>query len=89
MAELSLGESKWRMLRRAMKMPRRFRFEDVRSMARIDREYFDWLAARGFVADLGDGWYALTDRGKAASDLGLYEFAAADAEAPAKGKGKT
>jgi hypothetical protein len=68
------------MLRRALKRPKRFRFEDVREMARKDREYFDWLLSCGFVAGLGDGWYALTDRGKAAADLGLYEFTAADAE---------
>jgi hypothetical protein len=80
MAELSLGESKWRMLRLALKKPRRFRFEDVRAMIRKDRENLDWLVARGFVADLSGGSYAITGRGKAAADLGLYEFTTADAE---------
>ena len=91
MAELSLGELKWRMLRYAMRKPKRFRLEDVRPMTRKDRGNLDWLVARAFVAELGGGWYALTDRGKAAADLGLYEFTEADADQkpPAKGKGKT
>ena len=80
MAELSLGELKWRMLRYAMKKPKRFRLEDVRPMTRKDSGNLEWLLARGFVAGLGDGWYALTDRGKAAADLGLYEHTAADAD---------
>jgi hypothetical protein len=88
MAELSMGELKWRMLRLALKKPRRFRFEDVRPMTRKDREHLDWLAARGFVSDLGGGLYAITDRGKAAADLGMYEHQPGDAETPAKGEGK-
>ena len=85
-----MGEWRWRTLRMALRKPRRFRFEDVRELSRYDRDNFDWLLAFGFVADLGGGWYALTDRGKASADLGLYEFTAADARTrvPERPRGK-
>lgn len=73
MAQLSLGEAKWRMLRRVIRM-KRFRYEDCRNMHRFDRDHFDWLVERGFVADAGGGWYEVTDKGKAAADLGFYEI---------------
>ena len=73
MALLSLGESKWRMVRRVLKK-KRFRFEDARNMTRFDRDYFDWLVGNGFFTGVGDGWYESTDRAKKAADLGMYEF---------------
>ncbi|HVL12263.1 MAG TPA: hypothetical protein VM529_06845 [Gemmata sp.] len=48
-------------------------------MHRLDGERFDWLLAHGCFADLGGGWHALTGRGEAAADLGLYEPTPADA----------
>jgi hypothetical protein len=73
MAQLSLGENKWRMLRRVVRK-KRFGFTDARNMTRFDRFNFGWLPANGFVARVGDDVYQLTDRGKAAADLGLYEW---------------
>ena len=72
MALLSMGESRWRMLRRGLKR-KRFRFEDTRNMSRNDQVHFDWLVARGFVKDLGDGFFTVTDQGREAADLGFYE----------------
>ena len=72
MALISLGESKWRMLRRALKK-KRFRYDDTRNMTRLDRRYFDWLVENGFFAAVGGGLYEVTDKGKAAAELGLYE----------------
>ena len=72
MALLSLGESKWRMLRRVLKR-KRFRYDDARNMTRHDRVHFDWLVDNGLFVAVGDGLYELTDRGKAAAELGLYE----------------
>jgi hypothetical protein len=48
-------------------------------MSRYDPRHFDRLVARGFVAELGDGWYALTAPGRASADLGLDGFTEADA----------
>lgn len=73
MAHLSLGESKWRMLRRVVTR-RRFRFEDARNMTRHDQSHFDWLLARGLFAVAGEGVYAVTDTGRAAADLDLYDW---------------
>jgi hypothetical protein len=72
-AQLSLGEGKWRMLRRALKK-KRFRYEDARSMTRLDRAHFDWLAGNGFFAPAGGGVFEVTAAGRAAADLGLYEW---------------
>ncbi len=72
MALLSLGESRWRMLRRVLHKPR-FRYEDARNMSRQDKYHFQWLVNHGFFRPLGDGWYQVTERGRAASHLGLYE----------------
>jgi hypothetical protein len=73
MAQLSLGESKWRMVRRVLKK-KRFQYDDARNQSRFDKGYFDWLVEKGFFEDLGGGWYTLTERGKAAADLGFYEI---------------
>jgi hypothetical protein len=73
MAQLSLGEGKWRMVRRVYRKPR-FRFEDARNWTRLDTAHFEWLVGNGFFGDLGGGWYKVTDRAKAAADLGLYEL---------------
>ncbi len=72
MAQLSMGETKWRMLRLAIKK-KRFRYEHVRNWSRKDEEQLRWLMDRGFVEDLGDGWYAVTTEGREAADLGFYE----------------
>jgi hypothetical protein len=73
MALISLGESRWRMLRRVLRK-KRFRYEDARNMTRHDEEHFEWLVGKGFFVQDGDGWYSITDRGKEASDLGFYEI---------------
>jgi hypothetical protein len=69
---LSLGESKWRMVRRVLKK-KKFRFEDARNQARLDQKHFDWLVGHGLFVSVGDGVYEVTDTGRAAADLGLYE----------------
>lgn len=72
MALLSMGESRWRMLRRGLKK-KKFRYEDARNMSRNDQIHFDWLVSSGFFKHLGDGYYTVTDEGRAAADLGFYE----------------
>jgi len=73
MAQLSLGEARWRMLRRVLSR-KRFDFADCRNMHRQDRKHFDWLVENGFFAAAGDGRYELTDKGRDAADLGFYEY---------------
>jgi hypothetical protein len=73
MAQLSLGENRWRMLRRVLKK-KKFRFEDARNMTRFDRRHFEWFIANGFVSEVGAGVYEMTDRGRASADLGEYEW---------------
>jgi hypothetical protein len=73
MAQLSLGESRWRMLRRVVKK-KRFSYADCRNMTRYDEDHFDWLVDHGFVAVAGEGTYEMTDKGRAAADLGLYDW---------------
>ncbi len=53
---------------------KRFRFEDARNQTRHDSMHFEWLVANGLFSAIGDEWYELTDKGKAAADLGFYEF---------------
>jgi hypothetical protein len=72
MASLSMGESRWRMLRRGLKK-KKFRYEDARNMSRNDQMHFDWLLSAGFFKEAGDGYYTVTDRGREAADLGFYE----------------
>jgi hypothetical protein len=72
MALLSLGESKWRMIRRVLRK-KRFTFDDCRNQTRFDRAYFEWLVENGFFICVGDDTYEVTDTGKAAADLGFYE----------------
>ncbi|MDB5313896.1 MAG: hypothetical protein JWO38_8098 [Gemmataceae bacterium] len=73
MAQLSLGESKWRMVRRVLKK-KRFRFQDTRNMTRHDQTHFDWLVAENFFVQSGEGLYEMTEKARAAADLGMYEF---------------
>lgn len=73
MASISLGESRWRMVRRVLKK-RKFKYDDARNMTRHDQSHFDWLVENGFFSEMGDGWYALTDRAKEAAELGFYEI---------------
>jgi hypothetical protein len=72
MARLSLGESRWRMLRRVLRK-KKFRYEDSRSMTRNDQVHFDWLVENGFFVEVGESLYEVTEKGKDAADLGLYE----------------
>ena len=72
MALLSLGEARWRMVRRVIRK-KRFRYEDARNMTRHDQAHFDWLVEKGFVAQAGDGQYELTERGRNSAELGFYE----------------
>ena len=92
MAQLSLGEAKWRMVRRALAR-KRFTFADVRDMTRHDRKHFEWLVENGFFVPAGDTLYELTERGRSAADLGYYEYeptprppAPPAAPKPARGK---
>lgn len=73
MAQLSLGESRWRMLRRVLRK-KRFSYEDARGMTRLDEDHFDWLVTHGFFTAVGDDRYEVTDKGKAAAELGLYDI---------------
>jgi hypothetical protein len=73
MAQLSLGESKWRMLRRVLRR-KQFRYDDARNMTRADETHFDWLVREGFFAKAGDDSYTVTEKGKAAAELGFYEI---------------
>jgi hypothetical protein len=72
MAFLSMGESRWRMLRRGLKK-KKFRYDDARNMSRNDQIHFDWLISAGFIKEAGDGYFTVTDRGREAADLGFYE----------------
>jgi len=72
MALISLGESRWRMVRRVLKR-KRFAFADCRNQTRYDREHFDWLVGNGLFVAVADDRYEVTDKGKAAAELGFYE----------------
>jgi hypothetical protein len=87
MTLLSLGESRWRMLRRVVKK-KRFAFEDMRNQTRNDRQHLDWFVANGFVAPAGEEVFELTARGKAAAELGEYEWEPAALAATPAEKGK-
>lgn len=73
MAQLSLGESKWRMIRRVLRR-KQFRYDDARNMTRHDGGHFEWLVSEGFFAAAGDDSYTVTEKGKAAAELGFYEI---------------
>ncbi|HEX4611410.1 MAG TPA: hypothetical protein VH092_24665 [Urbifossiella sp.] len=73
MALLSLGESRWRMLRRVVKK-KKFKYTDARNMTRHDQTQFDWLVENGFFAAVGDGTFEMTDKGKVSADLGEYDW---------------
>jgi len=72
MALISLGESRWRMLRRALRS-KRFNFTDCRNQTRNDQEHFDWLVEHEFFQPLGNDLYEVSVKGKSAADLGFYE----------------
>jgi hypothetical protein len=88
MALLSLGEGKWRMIRRVLKK-KRFQFADTRNMARADKDQFEWLVRYGFFRDAGDGWYEVTQRGKDSADLGFYELGDLSPAPPATPAGRS
>lgn len=73
MAQLSLGECRWRMLRRVLRK-KRFRYEDARNMTRHDEIHFKWMIENGFFTQVGEGWYEVTDRARDAADMGFYEI---------------
>jgi hypothetical protein len=81
MAQLSLGESRWRMLRRVVKK-KRFQYADARNQTRFDQAHFDWLVGNGFFAASGDGSFEVTERGRASADLGEYAWEPAAATPP-------
>jgi hypothetical protein len=60
------------MLRRGLKK-KRFRYEDARNMSRNDQIHFEWLLSSGFIKELEDGCYTVTEKGREAADLGFYE----------------
>ena len=72
MALISLGESRWRMVRRVLRK-KRFAYSDCRNQTRHDQEHFDWLVANGFFVPAGEDRFEVTDKGRAAADLGFYE----------------
>ena len=61
------------MLRRVLKK-KRFQYVDCRNMTRHDQGHFDWLVSNGMFVASGDGSFEVTDKGKAAADLGEYEW---------------
>jgi hypothetical protein len=79
------------MVRRVLKT-KRFKYEDARNQTRHDKGHFDWLVENGFFADVGGGYYEVTDKGKASADLGFYEYEPkprpADAEPTRRRKSK-
>ena len=83
MAQLSLGENRWRMIRRAVHL-RRFRYEDCRNQTPQDRTHFDWCLANEFFVEVGGGWYELTAKGVDSADLGYYQFEPQSALPPAR-----
>ena len=72
MALISLGESRWRMVRRAMKK-KKFKYEDARNQTRFDETHFQWLLQHGFFVEVGSETYEVTEKGRIAADLGMYE----------------
>ncbi len=86
MAQLSLGECRWRMVRRVLRK-KRFRYEDCRNMTRHDEQHFDWLVENGFFVAAGEGWYELADKGRSAADLGLYDWEPTRTAAGGRGRG--
>jgi hypothetical protein len=54
-ALISLGESKWRKVHRALK--KTFTFSDVRNQTRHDQAHFEWLVAKGFSVAAGTDTY--------------------------------
>lgn len=73
MATISLGESRWRMLRRVVKK-KKFRYDDARNMTRNDQTHFDWLIDNAFFEANGDNTFSVTDKGRDAAELGFYEI---------------
>lgn len=52
---------------------KRFTFTDCRNQTRNDQEHFDWLVAHAFFSAIDKEKYEVTEKGKAAADLGFYE----------------
>lgn len=75
------------MLRRVVKK-KRFTFADARNWTRQDRVQFEWLVANGFFADAGEGYYTMTDRGRASAELGEFEWDAGSEVTPPRVKPK-
>jgi hypothetical protein len=73
MAQLSLGETRWRMVRQVLKK-KRFTFTDVRAMSRQDTRHFEWLVENGFFVSVGSDHYEMTAKGRDSADLGFYDW---------------
>lgn len=73
MALLTLSENRWRMIRRVLRK-KKFTFADARNMTRQDQKQFDWLVENGFVTRLAEDAYELTEKARAAADLGEYHW---------------
>ena len=73
MARYSSGVAKWRMVRRALTQ-NRFAFAGVRDMTRHDAKHCAWLIENELYADVGAARYEITERGRAAADLGFYDW---------------
>lgn len=73
MALVSIGEARWRMLRRVLRK-KKFTYADIRNMTRHDEKHFGWLVGNGFVTRLAEDAYELTERARAAADLGEYHW---------------
>jgi hypothetical protein len=70
---LYLSENQWRMVRRVHRK-KRFRYADARNMTRHDEKHFGWLVENEFFVAVGEDQYEVTEKGKAAADLGEYEW---------------
>lgn len=73
MAILSMGECKWRMLRRVLHR-KRFTYDDCRNQGRHDKEHFDWLLDHGFIVEIAPDRFELAGKAREAADLGFYEI---------------
>lgn len=74
MATLSIGEARWRMLRRLLGLPPPATFVQVRNWCRHDRKYVEDLIAWGLVRGSVDTTLAVTEKGKEVAHLGEMEM---------------
>ena len=53
---------------------KRIGFADVRDMTRHDKQHFEWLVKNEFFPKVGYDRYEPTAAGRAAADLGFYDW---------------